>query len=136
MNGRFNTARSHGIKGGDMIYNDEEARKDAESIGMTVYYVLLLKKGPTWTPDETPEVNALQEAHLANYRRLAEMGKLVLTGPFLDSFQLSGEMRGMGVLRADSYEEAFELISTDPMVKANRLTFELHAWMIKKGMLP
>ncbi len=119
-----------------MIYNDEEARKDAESIGMTVYYVFLLKKGPTWTPDETPEVNALQEAHLANYRRLAEMGKLVLTGPFLDSFQLSGEMRGMGVLRADSYEEAFELISTDPMVKANRLTFELHAWMIKKGMLP
>ncbi|PWB73893.1 MAG: hypothetical protein C3F07_08815, partial [Anaerolineales bacterium] len=104
-----------------MIYNDEEARKDAESIGMTVYYVFLLKKGPTWTPDETPEVNALQEAHLANYRRLAEMGKLVLTGPFLDSFQLSGEMRGMGVLRADSYEEAFELISTDPMVKANRL---------------
>lgn len=119
-----------------MIYNDEEARKDAESIGMTVYYVFLLKKGPTWTPDETPEVNALQEAHLANYRRLAEMGKLVLTGPFLDSFQLSGEMRGMGVLRADSYEEAFELISTDPMVKVNRLAFELHAWMIKKGMLP
>ena len=119
-----------------MEYNDEEARKDAETMGMTVYYVFLLRKGPTWSPDETPETNALQEAHLANYRRLAEMGKLVITGPFLDSFAVSGEMRGMGVLKADSYDEAFELISTDPMVRVNRLIFELHAWMVKKDILP
>lgn len=119
-----------------MEYNDEEARKDAETMGMTVYYVFLLRKGPTWSPDETPETNALQEAHLANYRRLADMGKLVITGPFLDSFAVSGEMRGMGVLKADSYDEAFELISTDPMVRVNRLIFELHAWMVKKDILP
>lgn len=119
-----------------MVYNDEEARKDAETMGMTVYYVFLLRKGPTWSPDETPEINALQEAHLANYRRLADMGKLVITGPFLDSFAVSGEMRGMGVLKADSYDEAFELISTDPMVRVNRLIFELHAWMVKKDILP
>ena len=119
-----------------MVYNDEEARKDAETMGMTVYYVFLLRKGPTWSPDETPEINALQEAHLANYRRLADMGKLVITGPFLDSFAISGEMRGMGVLKADSYDEAFELISTDPMVRVNRLIFELHAWMVKKDILP
>lgn len=119
-----------------MEYNDVEARKQAQEMGMAVYYVFLLKKGPTWSPDETPEINALQEAHLANYRRLAEKGKLVITGPFLDSFALSGEMRGMGVLRADSYDEAFALISTDPMVKVNRLVFELHAWMVKKEMLP
>jgi len=119
-----------------MVYNDEEARKDAETMGMTVYYVFLLRKGPTWSPDETPETNALQEAHLANYRRLADMEKLVITGPFLDSFAVSGEMRGMGVLKADSYDEAFELISTDPMVRVNRLIFELHAWMVKKDILP
>lgn len=119
-----------------MEYNDEEARKDAEAMGMTVYYVFLLRKGPTWSPDETPETNALQEAHLANYRRLADMGKLVITGPFLDSFAVSGEMRGMGVLKAASYDEAFELISTDPMVRVNRLIFELHAWMVKKDILP
>lgn len=119
-----------------MTYNDMEARKEAEEMGMTVYYVFLLRKGPAWSPDSTPEIDALQEAHLANYRRLAEMEKLVITGPFLDSFALSGEIRGMGVLRASSYEEAFELISTDPMVKVNRLVFELHAWMVKKNILP
>ena len=103
---------------------------------MTIRYVFILKKGPEWTPDSTPEIDALQEAHLANYRRLKEMGKLIVTGPFLDSFQLSGEVRGMGVLRTDTYEQAYELISTDPMVKVHRLIFELHAWMIDKNILP
>ena len=119
-----------------MEYNDQEARKEAEAMGMTVYYVFLLKKGPTWTPDPTPEVNALQEAHLANLKRLAEMGKLVINGPLLDSFATNGEIRGIGALKADSMQEAQELISTDPMVKVGRLIFELHAWMIDKNILP
>jgi len=119
-----------------MGYNDKEARMEAEAMGMTVYYVFLLRKGPAWTPDSTPEIDALQEAHLANYLHLTEMGKLVITGPFLDSFAVSGEIRGMGVLKASSYEDAFELISTDPMVKVNRLVFELHAWMVKWDILP
>ena len=119
-----------------MTYDDKQAWKDAEAMGMTIYYVFLLKKGPTWSSDSTPEISALQEEHLANYRRLAEMGKLVITGPFLDSFAVNGEARGMGILKASSFEEAFELISTDPMVKVERLIFELHAWMVDKNRLP
>ena len=120
-----------------MTYDDAQTRKDiAEHFpNMMIRYVFILKKGPTWSPNETPEIAALQEAHLANYRRLAEMGKLVVTGPFLDAFAESGEVRGMGVLRADSYQEAYDLISTDPMVKVNRLVFELHAWMVDKEIL-
>ena len=119
-----------------MIYDDKQAWKDAEQMGMTIYYVFLLKKGPTWSPDSTPEINALQEAHLANLRRLAEMSKLVINGPLLDSFVTSGEIRGIGALKAGSLEEAQELISTDPMVKVGRLIFELHTWMIEKNILP
>jgi uncharacterized protein YciI len=103
---------------------------------MTIYYLFLLKKGPTWTPDTTPDVMELQEAHLANLKRLGDMGKLVINGPLLDSFATSGEIRGVGVLKAKSLEEAQELISTDPMVKVGRLIFELHAWMINKNILP
>jgi hypothetical protein len=33
-------------------------------------------------------------------------------------------------------EQAKEWISTDPMVKAGHMVFELHAWMIRKGILP
>ena len=118
------------------MYNDMEARKEAKEMGMAVYYIFLLRKGPTWSPDSTPEIDALQEAHLANLKRLADICKLVINGPLLDSFAASGEIRGIGALKADSLEEAQELISTDPMVKVGRLIFELHAWMIQKGVLP
>jgi len=113
-----------------MTYNEKEAHEMAESMGMTVYHVFLLKKGPT------PEISALQEEHLANLRRLADMGKLVLNGPLLDSFATSGDIRGMGVLKTDTLAEAQELIATDPMVKVGRLIFELHAWMVEKDILP
>lgn len=121
-----------------MVYDDGQAWKDVGEHfpNMTIYYLFLLKKGPTWSPDPTPEVQALQDAHLANLRRLGEMGKLIINGPLLDSFATSGEIRGIGVLKASSLDEAQELISTDPMVKVGRLIFELHAWMVEKNILP
>ena len=120
-----------------MTFDDKQAWEEvSQHPNMTIYYVFLLKKGPTWIPDLTPEVSALQDAHLANMQRLGEMGKLVLNGPLLDSFATSGEIRGIGVLKADSFAEAQELISTDPMVNVGRLVFELHAWMVEKNILP
>ena len=119
-----------------MSYDDQQAWRDAEEMGMTIYYIYILKKGPTWSSESTPEIEALQEAHLANYDRLAEEGKLVLNGPFLDAQQLIGDTRGAGVLKAASYEEACEWVETDPMVKIGRLVYDLHAWMLKKEILP
>lgn len=121
-----------------MVYDDAHAWRDVNDHfpNMTIYYVFLLKKGPTWSPDTTPEIEALQEAHLANLRRLGEMGKLVLNGPLLDSFATSGEIRGIGVLKTSSLTEAQELISIDPMVRVGRLVFELHTWMVEKHILP
>jgi uncharacterized protein YciI len=119
-----------------MEYDDRGAWHNAEEMGMTIYYIYLLKKGPAWSPDPTPEIEELQAAHIANLRRLGAEGKIVLNGPLLDSFQLSGEIRGVGVLKATSLVEAREWISTDPMIKIGRLVFELHAWMVNKGILP
>lgn len=121
-----------------MTYDDAQAWKDLDQHfpHMTIYYIYLLKKGPTWSPDETPEIEALQEAHLANMRRLREMGKLVINGPLLDSHATNGEIRGIGVLKTNSLAEAQELISTDPMVRVGRLVFELHTWMVNKDILP
>jgi uncharacterized protein YciI len=120
-----------------MAFDDKQAWEEvSQHPDMTIYYVFLLKKGPTWTPDPTPEVSALQDAHLANLRQLGEMGKLVLNGPLLDSLATGGEIRGIGVLKSDSLAKAENLISTDPMVKVGRLIFELHPWMVEKGILP
>lgn len=119
-----------------MHYDDRAAHEQADSMGMALYYVYLLRKGPAWSQDSTPETDALQAAHLANIRRLREEGKLILNGPLLDAFQLSGEMRGVGVLKAASMDEARSWIETDPMLQVGRLVFELHAWMVPKGILP
>lgn len=121
-----------------MTYDDAQASKDVGEHfpHMTIYYVYLLKKGPTWSPDETPEIAALQEAHLANMRRLGEMGILVLNGPLLDSFATNGELRGIGVLKTSSLAESQELLSTDPMVSVGRLIFEIHTWLVEKNILP
>lgn len=121
-----------------MEYDDKQAWEQIGEHfpGMTIYYLFLLKKGPAWSPDETPEIAALQEAHLANMRRLGEMGRLVINGPLLDSFATGGEIRGIGVLKTSSLAEARELISTDPMVRVGRLIFELHAWMVGRNILP
>lgn len=121
-----------------MAYDDAQAWKDVREYfpNMTIYYVFLLKKGPAWSPEETPEIETLQQEHLANLRHLGDIGKLVLNGPLLDSFATSGELRGIGVLKANSMTEAHTLIGTDPMVMAGRLIFELHAWMVDKNILP
>jgi hypothetical protein len=39
------------------------------------------------------------------------------------------------VFRVDSLEEAESLVATDPSVQAGRLAFELHPWMIEKGVI-
>lgn len=119
-----------------MHYNEAEAYELAASMDRAIYHVYLLRKGPAWTSVDSPELSALQAAHLANMRRLADEGKLVLNGPLLDAFQLSGEIRGIGVLKADGMAQAQAWISTDPMVEAGHLVFEIHAWMVPKGVLP
>ena len=117
-------------------YDEAEAYELASSLDRAIYYIYLLRKGPAWSPHPTPEVAALQDAHLANLRELADAGKLVLNGPLLDALQLGGEIRGIGVLKASSLAEAEEWIGTDPMVKVGRLVFEVHAWMVAKEVLP
>ena len=119
-----------------MTYNEDEANEWARSLNMEIYYIYLLKKGPAWSPEETPQIEALQEAHIANFRRLHDAGKLAINGPLVDSLMQGGEIRGIGVLRAASLAEAQELVSTDPMVEVGRLVFEIHPWMVAKDVLP
>lgn len=106
-----------------------EAKKDFDfelPEGMTYYYLALLKKGPTWTPAETPELMRLQQAHLDNNRRLLAEGKSLALGPLLDN----GFIRGINVFRTQSEAEAREWANTDPMSQSNRLDYELHPWLV------
>lgn len=97
---------------------------------MTTYYVAFLYRGPNWTPQQTDETKKIQQEHLANIRRMADSGKLVLAGPFTDD----GDIRGIFVFQGVSAEEAQQLAANDPAVKAGRLRIELHPWFAAKGI--
>lgn len=99
---------------------------------MMVSYLRLLKRGPLWTPEETPEVERLQVAHLAYGQKLREAGKLILNGPV----SANGDLRGVGIFRVSELAEAQALSDADPSVQAGRLVSELHPWMLHRGILP
>jgi uncharacterized protein YciI len=97
---------------------------------MTTYVVGFLKRGPNWTPGDSPELQKIQEGHMASIRRMHEMGMLILAGPFTDG----GELRGMFVFHGGSLDEIRALVDQDPAVKAGRLVLELHPWYSMKGI--
>jgi uncharacterized protein YciI len=99
---------------------------------MTTVYLVLLKKGPKWSAAETADSKAIQEAHMANIRRMWEEKKLILAGPTDDP----ADLRGVFVLKAASAEEAQSLASTDPAVKAGRLIATVYPWWVDKRALP
>lgn len=108
-----------------------EAKEQTESPPeMTTYYVGFLFRGPNWTPAVTAEIERIQKEHLANIRKMADSGKLILAGPFTDD----GKLRGMFVFRVGSFEEATALAEGDPAVKAGRLVVEIHPWLSAKGI--
>lgn len=110
----------------------EQVKPEAPHPEMVTYYMGLISRGPKWTPEATPEVERLQEAHMANIRKLGESGKLVVAGPFTDG----GQLRGVFVFKVGSLEEAKALADSDPAVRAGRLVVEVHPWLVQKGVLP
>ena len=105
-------------------YDEALAKKvGADEYGMKKYVMAFLKRGPNRSQDEET-AKKLQKAHLENIVRMAEEGKLVLAGPFLDDF----EVRGIYVFNVETIEEAEALTNSDPAIKAGRLVMELHPW--------
>ncbi len=104
----------------------------ALQVPMRKYQFGLLVRGEKWTPERTPEVEKIQEGHMANINRLADEKQLVLAGPFTDG----GYYRGVFVFNVSSLAAADSLTSTDPAVKAGRLKIELHEWMSAEGVIP
>lgn len=102
----------------------------ADEIGMKKYVMAFLKKGPNRNQDSASAAQ-LQAAHMKNIGRMADMGKLILAGPFMDN----GEVRGIYVFNVATVEEARELTASDPAIQAGRLVMELHPWYGSAALL-
>lgn len=105
----------------------------ADDYGMRSYVFAFLKEGPNRDQDSI-EAQRLQRAHLDNISRMAEEGKLVMAGPFIDSW----EVKGIYIFAVETIEEAEMLTNSDPAIQAGRLVMELHPWygsaaLIKMG---
>jgi uncharacterized protein YciI len=105
-------------------YDEQLSLKlEADEYGMRRYVIAFLKAGSNRGQDSTTAMQ-LQKAHLDNITRLADEGKLVLAGPFLEN----QELRGIYIFAVSTVEEARELTATDPAIKEGRLVMELHPW--------
>jgi len=99
---------------------------------MEQVYFVLLKKGPKWSAEDSPDRKAIQEGHMANIRAMWQAKKLIIAGPMGDD----GDIRGIFIFRVPKLEDAQALVAGDPAVKAGRLAGEIHPWWIEKGTLP
>lgn len=115
------------IKGLEGIISLQEAK--APTFDLEQYQFGILRKGPAWTAESSPEVQTIQAGHMENIRRMASTGKLVAAGPLMDN----GDLRGIFIFKATA-EEATRLASEDPAIKSGRMVLNLFAWMGPKGI--
>lgn len=117
-------AQNASINAKKASYNAALAEKlGADAYGMKHYVFAFLKKGPTTISDSTKRME-IQMGHLKNIGRLADEGKLVIAGPFMDKQAI----RGIFIFNVKTLEEAKAIIDTDPAIQAGTLEMDLHPW--------
>ena len=112
-------------------------------------YLGLLRR-PADAPEfSEAELAELQKGHLANIKKMADSGYLVIAGPMGDD----GVLRGIFVFctpeeekieRTRSWDPSIipeeekirEMVAQDPSIQAGRLEMDLYRWTIPSGSLP
>ena len=112
---------------GDALQQDPTMKYEMER-----YQFVILKQGPKWSPDTTPELEKLQEEHLAHIMHLLKEKKALVAGPFKNK----DVFRGILIFKEKSLEDARAIAESDPAVKAGHLQVEIHPWMCAKGVIP
>ncbi len=106
-------------------YDEALAQKvGADEYGMKKYVMAFLLRGDRvseYTPEQRQEI---QGQHMANIGKMAEMGKLVVAGPFFGN----EDLRGLYIFDVPSLEEAKTLTETDPAIQAGVLKMDLKEW--------
>lgn len=112
------------------VWAQDSTKNSIDLSKMKTYYMVFLYRGDQWTPEQNATTKAIQEGHLKNISRLAETGKLILAGPFLDDTNL----RGIFLFDAKDEAEVKSLIATDPAIIAGRLRAEIKPWFSRRGI--
>ncbi|ASW74984.1 hypothetical protein IQ37_10635 [Chryseobacterium piperi] len=107
-------------------FNQELATSlGADQYGMKAYTMVMLMTGPVKIEDKV-KMGELMKGHLANIGKLADEGKIIVAGPFLEKNKEN--YRGMFIFNTRSKEEAEQWVKTDPAVEAGVFSYELLPW--------
>ena len=106
-----------------VVYDSILAKKlGADQYGMKHYVMAFLKTGPNQITDSIKRIE-MQKAHLKNIIRLANEGKLIVAGPFLDD----QPVEGIFIFNVESIEEAKALTNLISH-SVGELIMELRPW--------
>jgi len=106
-------------------YDETLAKKlGADDYGMKQYVLVMLKTGENTTASKEESSEAFR-GHMENIGKLAMEGKLIVAGPLGKNEKT---YRGIFIFDVRTIEEARELVSTDPAIKAKLLDAELFEW--------
>lgn len=94
--------------------------------------LVILKKGPKWSGEDTPELRAGQRAHVDYLMSLRKSGELAFAGPFSEN---NDTYRGVAVYRIEDVERVKALAEADPQVRAGHLAVDVHPLFVGKGTL-
>lgn len=87
--------------------------------------VIFLVRPPDAPSLSDAELDALQEQHLAYLRDLQRRGLILANGPLAE--QTDVRLRGISIYSVP-VNEALELATADPMVRAGRLAIDAARW--------
>lgn len=107
-------------------FNQELATSlGADQYGMKAYTIVMLTTGSTKIEDKA-QMSTLMKGHMANIGKLADEGKIIVAGPFLEKNKEN--YRGMFIFNTKSKEEAEQWVKTDPAVQAGVFSYEIFPW--------
>lgn len=95
---------------------------------MRSYFLVLLRRGPAWSPEQTPESKKLFEGHMANINAMADTGKLLIAGPTEADKADKTAIAGIFIFDVPSKQEVIDLMKGDPAIEAGRLVPEVLEW--------
>lgn len=106
----------------------------AGTLEMKAYFLVLLRRGPAWTPEKTPETAKLFEGHMANIIAMGKTGKLVIAGPIDAPEADRTAVAGVFIFDVPTRAEVDAMIAKDPAIAARRLVPEILPWYGPAGL--
>lgn len=106
-------------------------RLGADERGMKPYVLVILKTGPKADLPKA-ELETLFKGHMANIKRMAAEGKLLVAGPLAENAK---HYEGIFVFNIAKAEDAEPLLKSDPAISAGALAYEIYGWYGSAAMM-